>query len=100
MVLMKRSGSDAQVFPAETPAKRMNMTSSGAAPEDDGDDATYFLRSQNRSLAVELRNCKSQISESRRELEMMRSKSREMESLVGVIQRSWSQVRVGLPVCF
>ena len=50
---MKRSGSDAQVG-AETPAKRMNMTSSGAAPEDDGDDATYFLRSQNRSLAVEL----------------------------------------------
>ena len=99
MVLMKRSGSDAQVG-AETPAKRMNMTSSGAAPEDDGDDATYFLRSQNRSLAVELRNCKSQISESRRELEMMRSKSREMESLVGVIQLSWSQVRVGLPVCF
>ncbi len=89
---MKRTGSDAQIgASAETPLKRVNSMGS-AAPEDEGDDSTFFLRSQNRSLALELRKSKSLISESRRELDMMRSKSREMETLVGVIQRSWSQV--------
>ena len=90
---MKRTGSDAHIG-GEIPLKRVNSTGANIAPEDGGDDATFFLRSQNRSLALELRKSKNLISESRRELDMMRSKSREMETLVGVIQRAWSQVGI------
>jgi hypothetical protein len=36
---------------------------------------------------------KRQLSEARKELDMIRGKSREMESLVSIIQRAWSQVR-------
>jgi hypothetical protein len=87
---MKRSGQDAELA-SEIPLKRVNSTGSAAANDED-EDAHFFLQSQNRSLVVELRKSKSQISESRKELDMMRTKSREMETLVGVIQRSWSQV--------
>lgn len=51
-----------------------------------------FLTSQNKALVLEMKRYKRQISESRRELELMRSKSREMEALVSIIQRAWSQV--------
>ncbi len=35
---------------------------------------------------------KRTIAEGRKELELMRRKSREMEALVSLIQRAWSQV--------
>jgi hypothetical protein len=60
--------------------------------EEDDDPRHFFLSSQNKALGVDLLRCKQQIGESRQELEAMRNKSREMETLVGVIQRSWSQV--------
>ena len=49
--------------------------------------------SQNKSLNRELMRNKRTIAEARKELELMRRKSREMESLVSLIQRAWSQVR-------
>jgi hypothetical protein len=54
---------------------------------------SFLLVSQNRSLNRELSRSKRSIAEARRELELMRRKSREMESLVSLIQRAWSQVR-------
>jgi predicted ribosome quality control (RQC) complex YloA/Tae2 family protein len=53
---------------------------------------SFLLVSQNRSLNRELQRNKRTIAEARKELELMRRKSREMESLVSLIQRAWSQV--------
>jgi hypothetical protein len=50
--------------------------------------------SQNRALSLELRSYKRKLVDARRELDLMRSKSREMETLVGVIQRNWSQLDI------
>ena len=69
------------------------VASNGSSmPDEDEEDAHFFLRAQNKSLAVELMSSKRQIAESRKELDLLRNRSREMESLVSVIQRSWSQV--------
>ena len=51
-----------------------------------------MLVSQNKSLAREMLYYKRELSDARKELELMRMKSREMEGLVGAIQRGWSQV--------
>ena len=51
------------------------------------------LKSQNRALGMEMLRYKRQLSEARRELDIIRGKSSEMESLVSIIQRAWSQVR-------
>ena len=91
---MKRSGSDSGLG-GPIPLKRMNSTDTNVSAignEEDDDGPTFFLRNQNRQMAIQLMRYKRQISESRKELEMMRDKSREMESLVSVIQRAWSQV--------
>ena len=77
--------------------KRLNSNSSAQSnsivdDEEDDDPRYFFLRNQNKALSGDVFRCKSQISESRKELELMRNKSREMETLVGVIQRAWSQV--------
>ena len=78
---MKRSVSDSS---NSVPLKRVN--SSVSEYDDDEDDQThYFLRSQNRALAIELGKYKRQILQSRKELDMMRGKSREMEKLTKVI---------------
>lgn len=53
---------------------------------------SFLLVSQNKSLNKELMRNKRSIAEARKELELMRRKSREMESLVSLIQRAWSQV--------
>lgn len=53
---------------------------------------TFLLINQNKALNKELLKNKRAISEARKELELMRRKSREMESLVSLIQRAWSQV--------
>lgn len=53
---------------------------------------SFLLISQNKSLNKELMRNKRSIAEARKELELMRRKSREMESLVSLIQRAWSQV--------
>ena len=90
---MKRTGSDAGMGEAPPPLKRA-LSNASSMPDEDEEDAYFFLRAQNKSLAVELKGCKSQISESRKELDLLRKRSRDMESLVGVIQRSWSQVGV------
>lgn len=82
---MKRGGHD-----AGPPLKRFH--SEGAAPAQDESGDYFALRSQNKALSLELVRYKRQIGESREELEMIRGKSREMETLVGVIQRAWSQV--------
>lgn len=85
---MKRSTGDA----AGPPLKRFysdgDMGGSSEPPPGD----VILLRKQNRSLGLELVRYKRQVAESREELEMIRGKSREMESLVSVIQRAWSQV--------
>jgi hypothetical protein len=88
---MKRSGEGEGGTPK---IKRLNSNSTDiSALDDEEDDPKYFcLRNQNKALSVDIFRCKRQISESRKELEMMRNKSREMETLVGVIQRAWSQV--------
>ena len=52
----------------------------------------FHLKSQNRALSLEMLRYKRQLSEARKELDMIRGKSREMESLVSIIQRAWSQV--------
>ena len=58
-----------------------------------------FLLQQNKALSKEMFSYKRQISEAKKELELMRSKSREMESLVSIIQRSWSQVINQIDIC-
>jgi hypothetical protein len=87
---MKRSGSDGYGAPQ---LKRINSTST-----DNGDDvedqAHFHLRSQNRALSLEVRKSKMTIESARKELDMMRNKSREMEALVGTIQRAWSQLDI------
>ena len=52
----------------------------------------FHLKSQNRALSLEMLRYKRQLSGARKELDMIRGKSREMESLVSIIQRAWSQV--------
>lgn len=52
----------------------------------------FLLINQNKELQKELLKNKRTISEARKELELMRRKAREMESLVSLIQRAWSQV--------
>ena len=59
----------------------------------DASSSVLHLKAQNRSLSVEMLRYKRQLSEARKELDMIRGKSREMESLVSIIQRAWSQVR-------
>lgn len=56
--------------------------------------ATYFLKSQNRALSQELFRNKRTIAEARKELDLMRRKTREMESLVSLVQRAWSQLDI------
>lgn len=89
---MKRTGLDAQLSGVSAPPLKRVSSTGSSMPDEDDEDTHFFLRSQNKSLAVELKGCKSQITESRKELDLLRNRSREMESLVGVIQRSWSQV--------
>jgi hypothetical protein len=52
------------------------------------------LEHQNRSLSLELLRNKRTIAETRKELEFLRTKHREMESLVSLIQRAWSQLDI------
>jgi len=54
---------------------------------------SFLLINQNKELQKELLKNKRTISEARKELELMRRKAREMESLVSLIQRAWSQVQ-------
>jgi hypothetical protein len=54
--------------------------------------SSFHLLSQNKTLSIEMLRNKRTIAEGRRELELMRRKSREMEALVSLIQRAWSQV--------
>jgi len=82
---MKRSSID-----AGPPLKRQ---ASDHSATEIGPGDVAVLRHQNRSLALELVRYKRQIAESREELDMIRGRSREMESLVSAIQRAWSQVR-------
>jgi chromosome segregation ATPase len=56
--------------------------------------ASHVLVAQNRSLGFELSSYKRKLSDAKRELELMRGKSREMETLVSLIQRSWSQLDI------
>lgn len=87
---MKRAASDGYVAPQ---LKRVNSNLTDAG--DESDEQTYFhLRSQNKALALEVRKSKMTIESARKELDMLRNKSREMESLVGTIQRSWSQLDI------
>ena len=87
---MKRSASESYGAPQ---LKRTNSTSTDNG--DDVEDQAYFhLRSQNRALSLEVRKSKMTIESARKELDMMRSKSREMEALVGTIQRAWSQLDI------
>ena len=53
---------------------------------------SFLLSSQNKSLCLELARSKRSISEARKELLIMRRKTMEMQSLVSLIQRTWSQV--------
>lgn len=55
-----------------------------------------FLSMQNKALVKEMKRCKRSMNEQKKELELMRVKSREMEALVSVIQRAWSQLDVDL----
>lgn len=73
--------------------KRSSNDRSDGVDEDDL-DASMFLVHQNRALTQEMKRYKRQITEARKELELMRNKSREMESLVSVIQRAWSQLDI------
>ncbi|RYG66388.1 hypothetical protein EON64_09905, partial [archaeon] len=45
-------------------------------------------------LQLELASKKHVIAETRKELELMHQKSREMEALVSLIQRAWSQLDI------
>jgi hypothetical protein len=56
--------------------------------------AQFTLLHQNKGLTLELMSSKRSIAEARKELELMRRKSREMESLVSLIQRAWSQLDI------
>lgn len=47
---------------------------------------------QNFRLISDLKLKRRQLQEAQEELETLRSKSREMETMVGVVQRAWSQV--------
>jgi len=91
---MKRS-SDFAASGAQPQLKRAHSDGDlmmGGSEDAHGDSSTFHLRSQNRALSLELLRYKRSMQEARRELDMMRGKSREMEALVSVIQRAWSQV--------
>ena len=88
---MKRLSSDSNLSAAPN-LKRMNSEGSEWSNYEDDSSSSFLLKSQNRALSLEVARYKRHISESRKELEMMRGKSREMEALVSVIQRAWSQV--------
>ena len=52
------------------------------------------LSIMNKTLNQDLKYAKKQLNEAERELDIMKVKSTEMESLVSVISRSWSQLDV------
>lgn len=56
--------------------------------------SSFLLASQNKALAAELFSYKRKLGDARKELELMRAKSHEMESLVSLIQRAWSQLDI------
>ena len=56
--------------------------------------SALHLKAQNRSLSVEILRYKRQLTDARKELDLIRGKSREMESLVSIIQRAWSQLDI------
>jgi hypothetical protein len=68
---------------------------------DEGDDnqessaiSSFVLVTKSRNLTLELMRSKRELTEARKELDLMRKKSQEMESLVSLIQRSWSQIDI------
>lgn len=52
------------------------------------------MKTKSRNLTLELMRNKRELIEARKELDLMRKKSQEMESLVSLIQRSWSQIDI------
>ena len=80
----------------------IDQVSSGATSNESTDnndmDSTssraFLLVHQNKELQKELMKNKRTIGEARKELELMRRKAREMESLVSLIQRAWSQLDI------
>jgi hypothetical protein len=54
----------------------------------------FALIHRNKALLLELSKNKRSLNEARKELDMMRKKTREMESLVSIIQRGWSQLDI------
>lgn len=51
-----------------------------------------ILSYQNFRLLADMKMKKRQLGEAQEELETLRRKSRDMETIVSVIQRAWSQV--------
>eukprot|EP01039_Chlorochromonas_danica_P004991 gene4991-5481_t len=86
--------------PAAPAAVPSSSSSSGdhhhLQQQQQGDDPVHDFLQKNRTqaLQLELLNKKRMIHEARRELELMRKKSREMEALVSLIQRAWSQLDI------
>ena len=57
-------------------------------------DGTLSLQNINKNLYKDMLYCKRQFDEAKRELNLMKIKSMEMETLVSIINRSWSQLDV------
>eukprot|EP01031_Cornospumella_fuschlensis_P036542 gene36542-44330_t len=77
------------------PPKKLHVESQRDAPKDGEEGLADFIgRNQVQGLLRELVNKKHVLAETRKELELMHQKSREMEALVSLIQRAWSQLDI------
>ena len=88
---MKRAAGDNLSAP---PLKRVSstLTDLGMGDDDDKLSEHYHLRSQNKALAFEIRKNKLHLEGTKNEISLLRKKTNDMQSLVSVIQRSWSQL--------
>lgn len=73
-------------------SRKRGFVETAPAPDETG--STLFLSCQNQALSLEMYNYRRQVAETRKELEAARHRSREMETLVSVIQRAWSQLEI------
>jgi len=52
------------------------------------------LLQRNKTLGSELRRYKRQFEAAKKEIQLVKHRSREMEALISVIQRAWSQLDI------
>jgi hypothetical protein len=94
---VKRSYSDVTLSTQTNSIPMKRSHSDGSIGDIEGNTNSslqMYMECQYQSLCLELLKSKRQIKETRIELDVMRLKSREMETLVGVVQRAWAQLEI------